>query len=132
MRAVCGDSWDESSMVRWLFHGTSDASIDEIINDTVFGFKALMSERASYGKGIYFASTASYSVPYCCSSKSSSRGPRRMLVGAVALGRIAKGSSGMCSPPPGYHSLANSAESPDIFVVQDGASAYPAYVISFA
>jgi hypothetical protein len=130
IKAVCGDDWDESCMVRLLFHGTSDANIDNIVNDPIFGFKALMNKRANYGKGIYFASTASYSESYCCSSESLD-GCRRMLVGAVALGRIAKGVKDMCTPPHGHHSLANSIENPEVFVIQDGASAYPAYVISF-
>ena len=53
IKAVCGDDWDESCMVRLLFHGTSDANIDNIVNDPIFGFKALMNKRANYGKGIY-------------------------------------------------------------------------------
>jgi ankyrin repeat protein len=130
LRAACGDDWDESGMVRWLFHGTSDENIDEIVKDPIFGFKAFLNKRASFGKGIYFANTASYSVSYCSPSDSAG-GFRRMLVGAVALGRIAKGGKEVSSPPPGYHSLANSREDPDIFVIPDGASAYPAYVISF-
>ncbi len=54
-KAACGNDWDDSSMVRWLFHGTTDEFIQEIITDPIFGFKALMCKQAVYGKGIYFA-----------------------------------------------------------------------------
>ena len=125
LRAACGNDWNETSMIQWLFHGTSDTNIDEIVHDNVFGFKSLLCKRTSFGRGTYFATKASYSVSreYCSSG-------RRIILAAVALGRSAEGHSDALFPPSGYHSFVNCSSNPTVFAIPDGASAYPAYVIS--
>ena len=128
LRAACGDEWDETRMVLWLFHGTSDEAMDEIINDNVFGFKPLMCQRTSFGKGTYFAKRASYSISFCSPQKGYQK---RIIVAAVAVGHSALGMDKDLFPPKGFHSFVNDMKDPSIFVIPDGASAYPAYVITF-
>ena len=131
LRHACGEDWDETTMIQWLFHGTADANIDAIIYDNVFGFKPLLCQRTSYGKGTYFSKSARYSISSKYCSSVGSNGLRRLIVAAVALGRSALGHSKDLFPPQGYHSSVDDPHNPTIFVVPDGASAYPGYVISF-
>ena len=135
---LSGVTFDPDTMVRLLFHGTSEEAMLRIINSSQAGFLPLLAGTnvgAMWGNGTYFARDAKYSHSYACTLVS---GKKQMLVAEVVVGRWAQGSADMKTCPllPGqqyqcYNSLCDNVSDPSIFVVQHTSQAYPAYVITY-
>lgn len=86
-----------------------------------------------HGKGIYFATDASYSVNY---AKTDGSGIRYMYVARVAVGEFTVGSTEMKVPPKksgniSYDSVVNRVSNPSIFVMFYDNQYYPEYLITF-
>jgi poly [ADP-ribose] polymerase 7/11/12/13 len=127
------------SLRRELFHGTTTAAVDMIVNSTDgHGFLPLLAGSAVgaiYGDGTYFARDAKYSDSYAQTLPS---GQKQMLLVDVVVGRWTKGVKGMktCPVVPGeqytrFNSLVNDVVKPAIFVVQHSSQAYPKYLIAY-
>ena len=133
-----GDAFDRATMVRLLFHGTTEDACKSIINSDVAGFQPLLAGVATgalWGDGTYFARDAIYSDGYACRLPS---GQKQMLAAEVVVGQWTKGARGtkICPLMRGdqyerYDSLVNDESDPSIFVVQHSAAAYPAYLITY-
>ena len=89
-----------------------------------------------FGNGVYFASTASYSMNYAVQDSSS---VRRMYLARVVVGFFAQGSKGLRVPPPLhpdvpevlFDSVVDNVSNPRIFVVFRDFQCYPEYLITF-
>eukprot|EP00040_Diaphanoeca_grandis_P031036 m.184889 g.184889 ORF g.184889 m.184889 type:complete len:297 (-) comp32211_c0_seq1:57-947(-) len=133
------NKYDAKKMRQLLFHGckSSDA-LQNIVHNPSTGFNPLLSGTSTgalYGNGTYFARDARYSHQYANVLPSRER---QILLVEVALGAWAPGRAGMKDYPlvagkqyERYDSLVNDATWPSIFVVQQSAQAYPAYVITY-
>ena len=90
----------------------------------------------AYGRGLYFARDASYSVGY---AKGEIGGRFMYLYARVLVGKYCAGNSGMIVPPPKnpsrpeilYESVVDKTGNPSIFVVFYEAQCYPEYLITF-
>ena len=88
----------------------------------------------AFGRGVYFARDASYSVGYARGS-----GSRYMYLARVLVGQYCVGNSSMIVPPPKdssrpeilYDSVVNNVLNPSIFVVFYDFQCYPEYLITF-
>ncbi len=123
-----------------LFHGTDKGTLEKI---KAQGFnRSYCKNHVVYGKGVYFARDASYSVSY---ARPDSGNKRYMFVCRVLLGEVGPASSADISPPLRSHG-GDSATNPkppyvyydstgspnkDIFVIYNDAQAIPVYVIEF-
>jgi len=120
-----------SNNERMLFHGTSKATIDKIIEN---GFNRDFCVRQKYGKGVYFAKNASKANGYC---QNETDGYRYMLVCRVFVGDYTIGNAKMTTPPlknngkSHYDSLVNRLNDPTIFVISKDYHAIPEYTIKF-
>jgi len=115
-----------------LWHGTSKSNIDKIMK---FGFNRSFTHRAAYGKGVYFASAASYSQSDSY-SKPDAKQHKYLLFCRVLTGDFAAGSSSMVAPPERkdglqYHSVVDSMQKPSIFVIFKDHQAFPEYLVEF-
>ena len=89
----------------------------------------------SFGRGVYFARDAHYSVGYARGGV----GGRCMYLARVLVGHYCEGNSTWIVPPPKdpsrpevrYDSLVDQMESPSIFVVFFYNQCYPEYLITF-
>ena len=125
--------------VRWLFHGT--AAIEKIIENPVSGFEpgfiGFRVPHMLWGKFIYFARDAQYSHAF--SRPVGGGGARQLLMCLVETGVSCVADKDMAFWLPyqlpdkhlKYHSAVDCISSPEIFCVGEGASAYPAYVITY-
>ena len=93
---------------------------------------------AKFGKGVYFARDAAYSVDYCKSD--GGHGDCKMYVAKVLAGKYTQGKQEMKVPPsrndpnnPGlqFDSLVDDVQNPSIFVICQDNQHYPEYLISF-
>ena len=88
----------------------------------------------AFGKGVYFARDASYSLSYATNV-----GKRCMYLSQVLVGQYCKGSQAMVVPPPKdssrpeilFDSVVNDTANPSIFVVFSDNQCYPEYLITF-
>lgn len=110
-----------------LFHGTSEANAYSILEN---GFDPLVSARASYGKGTYFASSALISSQYMGVSKTSKFDLSHMLIASVLVGEIKQGIP-MRLCPEGYDTQVDSVFKPTIYSVPRKEQAIPRYFIGF-
>jgi len=90
----------------------------------------------AYGRGVYFARDASYSMGY--SQSSGSYGHHQMYLARVLVGHYTAGNSSMIVPPPNpntgndYDSVSDAhGTGGSIFVVFKDYQCYPAYLITF-
>ncbi|PFX17029.1 Poly [ADP-ribose] polymerase 15 [Stylophora pistillata] len=89
-----------------------------------------------FGRGVYFARDAQYSVGYAGHGR---YGGRYMYLAKVLVGQYCVGNPSMIVPPPKnpskpeilYDSVVNSQSSPSIFVVFFDNQCYPEYLITF-
>ena len=87
-----------------------------------------------YGRGVYFARDASYSVRFAPGGA----GGRYMYLARVLVGEYCAGNSGMILPPPKnasrpeilYESVVDNPGNPSIFVVFFDNQCYPEYLIT--
>ena len=90
----------------------------------------------AYGRGVYFARDAQYSVGY---AGGGGYGGRHMYLAKVLVGQYCVGNPSMKVPPPKnpskpeilYDSVVNNQSSPSIFVVFFDNQCYPEYLITF-
>eukprot|EP00794_Sanderia_malayensis_P007530 gene7532-8367_t len=111
-----------------LFHGTQPSTCDQIIH---FGFNRSFAGRNAtlYGEGVYFATTASYSIRY--SSAVDHQGYRHMLLAKVLVGPFAQGARGMKVAPTGFDSVTDNITSPSMYVTFTDNQCYPEYELIF-
>ena len=90
----------------------------------------------AFGRGVYFARDAQYSVQYAVSG---GNGGRHMYLAKVLVGQYCVGNPSMIVPPSKnpskpeirYDSVVNNQSSPSIFVVFFDNQCYPEYLITF-
>ena len=90
----------------------------------------------SYGRGVYFARDASFSVKY---ARGAVIGAHYVYLARVLVGKYCQGNSGMIIPPPKilsrpeilFDSVVDDPGDPAIFVVFYDTQCYPEYLISF-
>ncbi|XP_065184537.1 protein mono-ADP-ribosyltransferase PARP14-like isoform X2 [Sycon ciliatum] len=117
-----------------LFHGTDATTVSKVI---VQGFNRSFAGKhaTKYGKGVYFARDASYSVSY----SQASGGPiYQMFQVMVLAGDYAVGSQNLLQPPLRPNSQVDVLDStvdnvgnPSIYVTYHDSQAYPEYLITF-
>ncbi|KAM3590232.1 uncharacterized protein V6R79_006267 [Siganus canaliculatus] len=117
-----------------LYHGTSAKACNCIERDK-FDRGHAGEHAALYGKGVYFAVNANYSVRY---SPADAAGLRRMYAASVLTGHYTVGNASMKAAPPRgsdptdrFDSVVNNQQSPSMFVIFQDAQAYPEYCITF-
>lgn len=81
------------------------------------------------GNGVYFATSASYSVRGYCPADAS--GLKYIYQARVLTGKCTRGQSGLKEPPAGFDSVADNPSSPGVVVVFFDAQTYPEYLITF-
>lgn len=128
--------------VRWLFHGPGSAQALDSIVSTIDGFNPLLSGSQVgelWGAGSYFARDAQYVAvpPYVATLDS---GLKQVLLCLVEIGMPCLATpehvgTGALLPfrheKHRYNSTVDSLSNPEIFVVQSGTQALPAYLITF-
>jgi poly [ADP-ribose] polymerase 10/14/15 len=121
-----------------LFHGTSGPAIDTICSTH---FNRDHTQRHIYGRGVYFARDAAYSLNYSPPDLKSSpiRGVRRMFLARVTLGSIVQNNDPNASAkdkakkPNGtpHETMVDSMHQPAIYVTTHDAQAYPEFILTF-
>uniref|UniRef100_H2Z3A2 Poly [ADP-ribose] polymerase n=1 Tax=Ciona savignyi TaxID=51511 RepID=H2Z3A2_CIOSA len=126
-----------AEVVKELFHGTSFDVAEKIY---VQGFdRGYAGANATvYGKGVYFATNATYSNNYAQPHPTSKH--RKMFLADVVTGEFCQGNQSFISPPTRsnatnrselYDSVVDNISNPTIFVVFKDASAYPKYLLTY-
>ena len=118
----------------WLWHGTSRDKVPMILAN---GFLRDFTERAAYGRGVYFARSASYSLSSTYAKPTEGSGEQYLLLVRVLVGEPCQGRSAMERPtqkpnsPELYDSMVDSLSSPKIVVLSAGSDnrAYPEFVL---
>ena len=125
---------------RWLWHGTDKDSIPPILAN---GFLRDFNTRGAYGKGVYFARKAAYSLSPTYSKIDPNTGEHYLLLCRVLMGEACVGSPGMERPNRKPNSSSSAlhesmvdrlpAEQSDIVVLSAGSDkqAYPEFVLKF-
>jgi hypothetical protein len=123
---------------RWLWHGTDEKSIPLILAN---GFLRDFNTRGAYGKGVYFARQAAYSLSPTYSKIDPNTGEHYLLLCRVLVGEACVGSSGMERPTqkPNSSAMHESmvdrlpVEQSQIVVLSAGSDkqAYPEFVLKF-
>ncbi|XP_046856545.1 protein mono-ADP-ribosyltransferase PARP14-like [Xenia sp. Carnegie-2017] len=136
MKEKYGDA-DFADKEKQLFHGTSKDNVEKInaggLNRSFAGIHA-----TAFGKGVYFARDASYSLNEKFSPKDAN-GLRYVYYARVLVGDYAKGDSTMLVPPSKntadpnetYDSVVNDTKDPSIFVMFKDYQYYTEYLITF-
>jgi len=86
-----------------------------------------------YGRGVYFAKNANYSVNY---SAPDGNGHKRMFLAEVVTGEYIQGTQNIVTVPmqpngSPYDSVVDNPAAPSIYVVFKDASVYPSYILTF-
>lgn len=121
--------------VRRLWHGTSEDTVEYITN---LGFNRSFSQTAVYGKGVYFARDASYSMSPTY-AQPDSNGYQYMFLCRVLVGHSTRGNGSYSVPPVRdpqtlvrYDTLVDRLENPTIFVSgHHDPQCYPEYLVKF-
>ena len=124
----------EGAGERWLWHGTDKGTVPSILAN---GFLRDFNERGAYGRGVYFASQASYSLSSAYARPDPATGDQFLLLVRVLVGAACVGRSSMerPSPKPGsvelHDSMVDSMHNAKIFVLSAGSDnrAYPEFVL---
>ncbi len=133
----------EHQFVNWLFHGTKQDNIEQIVNSQATGYLPMLAGcavGAIWGNGTYFARDAKYSHDYTEAKIDvlTAQSQRKMLLNRVIVGELHKGAQGISKFPMAKgekyrqcNSLVNDVKDPSIFVIQHSNQAYPSYVITY-
>jgi hypothetical protein len=123
---------------RWLWHGTDEKSIPLILAN---GFLRDFNNTSAYGKGVYFARQAAYSLSPSYSKRDPNTGEHYLLLCRVLVGEACVGKSGMERPTqkPNSSAMHESmvdrlpVEQSQIVVLSAGSDkqAYPEFVLKF-
>jgi hypothetical protein len=117
-----------------LFHGTDEATVPKIAN-SAFNRSYCGKNATAYGRGVYFASGASYSASNTYSTPNAI-GEKRMFLCRVLAGAYTIGTGDMRVAPPNsqgtfFDTTVDKLDNPSIFVIYHDAQAYPEYLITF-
>ena len=122
---------------RWLFHGTNEDSLWNIVRNPQNGFAPLAArDVALWGKGIYFARDSEYSDRFGWVVPAKD-GTKYIILSLVLTGMSSLGSNQRSlhlqqrDGHRTYDSFVDMLSSPEIFVIGEGSNAYPAYVIKY-
>ncbi|XP_020620850.1 poly [ADP-ribose] polymerase 14-like [Orbicella faveolata] len=118
---------------RQLFHGTDAKNVSQI-NTQGFNRSLCGAHGVAFGRGVYFARDAQYSLGYARGEV----GARHMYLARVLVGEYCVGSSSMIVPPrknPSrpeilHESVVDNQGNPSIFVVFFDSQCYPEYLIT--
>lgn len=127
-------------IIQMLWHGTRSAS--QLLDICSDGFDRSQAQTCLYGKGCYFATSATYSNKYACPVMvpgAACGSLRAMLLVAVLVGETTPGTSNMYPPPVKPHSktgerfenTVDKVASPSIFVTYKDHQALPLYVMIY-
>lgn len=108
-----------------LFHGTDEAAAHSIANN---GYDVTYSKVAAYGKGTYFATTASYSLGY---TKNNTNGLCFMLFNKVLIGSKTRCGSNQSIDTNHHDNSVDNIAQPSIVVCPYNDGALPTYIIAF-
>ena len=117
---------------KFLYHGTSRENVDGICQQGFDWRIAGSSVGTRFGKGSYFATTASFAKDYADS--------KQLFVVRVLVGESTVGDPDYVKPPPKnpkkpkgdtFDSCVNTMENPSMYVVFEQDRAYPEYLIQF-
>ena len=119
-----------------LFHGTAKATMPKI-NRNSFNRSYCGKNATAYGKGVYFAVNASYSISDTY-SRPDEQGNKYMYLARVAVGEFCEGDRSMRVPPaqPGtgdllpYDATVDNVREPEMYVAYHDAQAYPEYLLT--
>ncbi|XP_034371290.1 protein mono-ADP-ribosyltransferase PARP14 [Arvicanthis niloticus] len=120
-----------------LFHGTEASSVPQL-NSNGFNRSYAGKNATAYGKGTYFAVSASYSASDTY-SRPDANGKKYMYYVRVLTGNYTNGNSSLIVPPSRdpqnatdlYDTVTDNDKNPSIFVVFYDNQAYPEYLITF-
>ncbi|XP_036059922.1 protein mono-ADP-ribosyltransferase PARP14 [Onychomys torridus] len=120
-----------------LFHGTEASSVPHL-NSNGFNRSYAGKNAVYYGKGTYFAVSASYSASDTY-SRPDANGKKYMYYVRVLTGNYTNGNSTLIVPPSRnpqnptdlYDSVTDDVTNPSLFVVFYDNQAYPEYLITF-
>ena len=133
-------SGTEHQFVKWLFHGTKQETIDNIVNSGYLPMLTGSAVGAIWGDGTYFARDSKYNHDYTEPKNDvlTRQSQRKMLLNRVIVGEWDQGAQGIKNFPMvngekyrQCNSLVDNVENPSIFVIQHSNQAYPAYVITY-
>ena len=118
---------------RWLWHGTEGQRVPAILSN---GFLRDYNSKAAYGKGVYFAKSASYSLSPSYAVPDV-EGDVHLILARVLVGAPCMGKPGMerPHPKPGSDELCDSMvdrlDEPKVVVLSAGSDhrAYPEFVL---
>jgi len=119
--------FDNPNLRRFLFHGTSEQVARKIIWE---GFDPSFNKTSAHGKGVYFATDASYSRSYSVSHMQKKAELAYMLVCDVVLGKVGQGEQSKPIPAV-YDSVTDSLVKPSMYIVNKKAAAMPRYLVAF-
>jgi len=134
MRHAHGCTASSAPFERWLWHGTKKENVAGILCN---GFLRDGNERASFGKGVYFAQQADYSLDHRYAAPDGPNGDQYLFLARVLVGDYCQGRASMDKPgtKPGslqlYDSMVDSVSRPQIFVLGAGTDTrhYPEFVL---
>lgn len=118
---------DQRTMEQHLFHGTGAAQIKSICTMNFNPHLAGM-HGAVYGKGIYFARSASYSHNYTSATKNDMR---HMFLAKVLTGNLQLGKRRLKRPSRRHDSCTDSLLYPSLFVTFKSCQCYPYFLIRY-
>eukprot|EP00929_Paragymnodinium_shiwhaense_P118219 TRINITY_DN9012_c0_g1_i1.p1 TRINITY_DN9012_c0_g1~~TRINITY_DN9012_c0_g1_i1.p1 ORF type:complete len:873 (+),score=184.60 TRINITY_DN9012_c0_g1_i1:81-2621(+) len=133
-----GMEFEPGSHTCWGFHGATREAIESIVTSSVSGFQPLASQRTLWGGGTYFARDALYVADSHFCGQAAQDGTRQMLMCLLATGVPClgdpqhRGILPFRRKPYRYNSTVDSLSAPEVYIVQHGGAAYPAYVLTFA
>lgn len=120
----------------WLFHGSSATTVRAICQQ---GFNRSFNGKnaTAYGKGVYFARDATYSMGRAY-SQPDKQGVQTLILARVCVGIYCAGRSSQLIPDVRdsatqllYDSTVDSLSNPSIYVTYHDAQAYPEYIVRF-
>jgi len=118
---------------RWLWHGTSKTHTESVVSN-FNGIDITYAAVGLWGRGLYFASNASYSHNYAFTR---SNGDRQMILCRVLTGKsvMLSRDSTLVRPPGDYDSVACDPSqcngSVNFVLYQGGSRVYPAYLVTY-
>lgn len=111
--------------VKRLFHGTSEVSIQSIINE---GFDLDRCNTCLYGKGVYFGTSINVSNYY--SKNTTKHCVRYMFICDVLVGRCKVGTNNEILDTANYDNFVNAINNPKMYITTYMDGILPKYVVS--
>jgi hypothetical protein len=108
-----------------LFHGTKEQSIQSIICN---GFICGMNKVSAFGRGTYFATTATYSKSFMDVGRD---GISYMFIADVLVGECTRGVQNGVLDTSTHDNFINTQYNPSIYVTPYDDGAYPGTIVAF-